>query len=358
MTRTRSVSNVGFVLLLCWGCGGTGEGADEPLRPDTVLTYNVYVGANIADTLRADTMSELADSVERAWTQFQANDFIARAATIADQIEAENPSLVGLQEVVSVYVQPVGDRLTGGETPANDLVIDFQAVLLAELQGRGLDYRVAIRVEDSDVEVPSASGQDIRVIDHDVILVRGDIEVGETEAERYIARLPLPMPDRKSVNELIRGFVAVVVTLQGTPTLFVSTHLEVSGAEPVQLAQATELLAWLAPRSEPVILVGDFNSEGDPGESTVTYDLLEEAGYTDAWKLRANPSEAGFTCCQDGNLRNETSHLDRRIDFVWFLGSLPSVAPDVHTVGDLLVDRTPSGVWPSDHAGVVASFSR
>jgi endonuclease/exonuclease/phosphatase family metal-dependent hydrolase len=358
MNRTRSISNVGFAVMMCWGCGGTGEGADEPLRPDSVLTYNVYLGANIADTLRADTMTELAERVERAHTQFMANDFTQRAAVIADRIGEENPSLVGLQEMVAVYVQPVGDRLEGGETPAQDLVIDFQEVLLAELQGRGLDYRVAARVENSDIEVPSASGEDIRVIDHDVIIVRGDIVVTDTKSERYIARLPLPMPDRKSTIELIRGYVAVDVTLQGTSTLFVNTHLEVSGAEPVQLAQATELLAWLAPQSEPVILVGDFNSEGDPGESSATYDVIEEAGYTDAWKLRADPSVPGFTCCQDGNLRSPESHLDRRIDFVWFLGSLPSGTPDVNTVGDLLVDRTPSEMWPSDHAGVVASFSR
>jgi hypothetical protein len=191
MTRTRSMSNVCFALVLCCSCGGTGAGADEPLRPDSVLTYNVYLGANIADTLRADTMAELVERVERAWAQFQATDFPARAAVIADRIEEENPSLVGLQEVVAVYLQPVGDRLMGGETPANDLVIDFQQVLLAELAGRGLDYRVAVRVETSDVEVPSASGKDIRVIDHDVILVRGDLTVDETEANRYVARLPM-----------------------------------------------------------------------------------------------------------------------------------------------------------------------
>jgi hypothetical protein len=31
---------------------------------------------------------------------------------------------------------------------------------------------------------------------------------------------------------------------------------------------------------------------------------------------------------------------------------------DVELVGDKQADRTPSGLWPSDHAGVVATLQR
>ena len=351
MLRLRIIG----IALLCSGCGG-GGGADEPLRPDSVLTYNLYLGVNIADPLMATSMAELAEQVETAWATFQANDFTMRAKSVADRIAEEKPSLVALQEVVSVYLQPVGDRLTGGSVPASELVIDFEQVLLGELVARGLDYRVAVRGENSDIEVPSASGQDIRVVDHDVILVRAGVITGETERNRYTARLPIPMVDGGSTLELVRGFVAVVVTLRGTPTLFVNTHLEISAFEPIQIAQAVELLAWLATRSEPVILAGDFNSKADPAESTQTYDLIEAAGFTDAWELRANPGEAGYTCCQATNLRNATSQLDRRIDQIWLLGSLAAVTPDVHLVGEAPTDRTASGIWASDHAGVVATF--
>lgn len=365
MTRKRPLRTACTVALLCAACGGSsssgpdfvGGGSDEPLEPESVLTYNLYLGTDITVPLRASTMDEMATDVEAAFRQFQANDFNLRADAIADRIAEEQPALVGLQEVVSVFRQPDGDRLAGGLTPADQLVIDFEQVLLAALADRGLTYRTAVREEVSDVELPSASGEDLRVIDHDVILVKDGISVGTTEARRFTARVPIEMPDGKSTNEIVRGFVAAVVTLQGIPTLFVNAHLEVSDFEPVQVAQAVELLAWLRERSEPVILVGDFNSRGDPQQGTHTYDLIEEAGYTDAWKLRADPSEPGYTCCQDPDLRNTGSGLDRRYDFIWLLGDLPAVTPDVHVVGADPSERTRTGLWASDHAGVTATFS-
>jgi endonuclease/exonuclease/phosphatase family metal-dependent hydrolase len=355
MTYVHPSRIVGLAALLCSSCSQ--GGADEPLRPDSVMTWNLYLGAEIERPLKATTMSELAERVESAWTTFQANDFTKRAEVVADRIAEEEPSLIALQEVVSVYLQPAGDRMDGGSQPAQDLVIDFEQVLLAELVERGLDYRVAGRVETADVEVPGAAGEDIRLIDHNVTLVRSDVVTGTIDTERYTARLPILMPDGDSTIEVIRGYVSVEVTLRGVKTLFVNTHLEIGEFAPVQVAQAGELLARFVTQSEPIILVGDFNSKADPKESTETYDLIEEAGYTDAWTLRADPSEPGDTCCQAENLRNTTSQLDGRIDQIWLLGTLPAGTPDVHVVGEQQGDRTPDGVWPSDHAGVVAIFT-
>lgn len=365
MTRKTPLRTACTVALLCAACGGSsisgpdfvGGGEDEPLEPASVLTYNLYLGTNIRAPLEASTMDELASRVAAAQVEFQANDFHVRADAIADRIAEEQPVLVGLQEVVSVFRQADGDRLAGGLTPADQLVIDFEQVLLAALADRGLTYHTAVREEVSDVELPSASGEDFRVIDHDIILVKDGVAVGTTEARRFAARVPIRMPDDKSTNEIVRGFVAAVVTLQGSPTLFVNAHLEVPDFEPVQVAQAVELLAWLRERDEPVILVGDFNSRGDPQQSTATYDLIEEAGYTDAWKLRADPAEPGYTCCQNPNLMNADSGLDRRYDFIWLLGDLPAITPDVRLVGADAADRTRTGLWPSDHAGVTATFS-
>jgi endonuclease/exonuclease/phosphatase family metal-dependent hydrolase len=350
MSRVRIV---GMAALLCSGCF---EGEDEVLRPDSVMTYNVYLGADIVEPLMATSMTELADRVEAAFAQFQANDFNVRAQSIADRIAEEQPALVGLQEMLTVYLQPTGDRFTGGSEPASQLVIDFEEVLLAALADRGLDYRVAVRGETADVEVPSSNGQDIRVVDHNVILVRGGIAVGETEVNTFEARVPIPTPDGR-VIELTRGFVAAEVTLRGQQTLFVNTHLEVSAFEAVQVAQASELLAWVSPQSEPVILVGDFNSQAEPADSTETYDLIANAGFTDAWTLRDDPAVAGFTCCQANDLRNATSELATRIDLIWLLGELPPVTPDVHVIGADAADKTTTGIWPSDHAGVVATFA-
>jgi endonuclease/exonuclease/phosphatase family metal-dependent hydrolase len=355
MTYVHPWRIVWMAALLCSACSQ--GGADEPLRPDSVLTWNLYLGAEIATPLKATTMPDLADRVESAWHTFQANDFTKRAKAVADRIAEEEPSLIALQEVVTIYLQPAGDRLQGGAQPANDLVIDFEAVLLAELAARGLDYRVAGRVETADVELPGDAGEDIRLIDHNISLVRSDVVTGDVDTERYTARLPIPLPDGESTVEVIRGYVSVVVTLQGIQTLFVNTHLEIREFAPVQVAQAGELLARLATHSEPIILAGDFNSKADPKESTETYDLVEKAGYTDAWTLRADPSEPGDTCCHAEDLRNDSTQLDGRIDQIWLLGKLPSGMPDVHVVGEQLTDRTPEGLWASDHAGVIATFT-
>ena len=47
-----------------------------------------------------------------------------------------------------------------------------------------------------------------------------------------------------------------------------------------------------------------------------------------------------------------TSTLDRRIDFVLATGAVKTRAAAV--VGDEPADKTESGFWPSDHAGVIA----
>ena len=51
---------------------------------------------------------------------------------------------------------------------------------------------------------------------------------------------------------------------------------------------------------------------------------------------------------------NPVSLLTERIDFVLFRGDF--AVHSVEVVGDEPVDRTPSGLWPSDHAGVVAQL--
>ena len=78
------------------------------------------------------------------------------------------------------------------------------------------------------------------------------------------------------------------------------------------------------------------------------------AGYTDVWQ--ADTAGAGYTCCQAADLRNEGSALYERIDQI-FIKDVPlreDAAIRTATVGDRPADKTPAGLWPSDHAGVVA----
>jgi endonuclease/exonuclease/phosphatase family metal-dependent hydrolase len=99
-----------------------------------------------------------------------------------------------------------------------------------------------------------------------------------------------------------------------------------------------------------VVLVGDFNSQpGDPAPAKFT-----AAGLSDAW-VKTSEGEAGLTCCQvpPDSIVNPVSKLSQRIDYVFSRGLR---ADDTHLVGDTPKSRTPSGLWPSDHAGLVATL--
>ena len=116
------------------------------------------------------------------------------------------------------------------------------------------------------------------------------------------------------------------------------------------------------------IIAGDLNSDAEnpTGPSgTPTYGEIIAAGFTDAWerskRSRRNP---GFTCCQDPDLRNGPSLLDQRIDFVLARRSGGTSKSGkgrgrirAEIIGEEQRDRTATlGLWPSDHAGLVAEL--
>ena len=156
----------------------------------------------------------------------------------------------------------------------------------------------------------------------------------------------------QSIN-LLSGWGSVDVTLRGQTFRFINTHLEPEGPlNAIQVAQGNELLNGPANTSLPVILVGDFNSRAD-GTGTPTYNNLIGAGFKDAWST-THPGELGNTWSHDADLLNTTVNLTRRLDLVLYRNNLCALDADV--VGDELSDHTPSGLWPSDHAGVVATL--
>ena len=159
--------------------------------------------------------------------------------------------------------------------------------------------------------------------------------------------------------EIVRGWTSVDLSIQGKAARFINTHLDGDCSDPAILrAQAQEILDGPVQEAKdkdlPVVLLGDLNSKAD-GSGTPTYsDLLKpSAGFVDA--LAEVGSGSGFTCCQNDDLLNTESVLRDRRDFVLYSnGSFQ--AGDAEVVGTDPADRTPSGLWPSDHAGVVAKL--
>jgi endonuclease/exonuclease/phosphatase family metal-dependent hydrolase len=215
-------------------------------------------------------------------------------------------------------------------------------------------------VQNADVELPLVLGSDpteysdIRLTDRDVILARGDLAVSAPAAVTYQARLPTIAVEAFGATleiDVRRGFVAVNAMVGGATYRFVNTHLEPAASDDalaVQRAQAGELVAALAREPLPVILAGDFNSPAPEGE---TYQALLSAGYVDTW-LRGR-SEPGFTWGHAPDLGNEDAALSQRLDLILVRGSVCPNLP-AFVVGDDPQRRTVSGLWPSDHAGVVA----
>jgi len=282
---------------------------------------------------------------------------------LAKEIYETKPHLVGLQEVSLVRIQTPGDAIYGGTVPAEDVYLDFLEIFMDALKSYGLDYRVAGIIQNADVELPMLTGQDpmqfsdIRLTDHDVVLARADVQVADVVTKHYAAKLVIPDVD----IEIPRGFIALTATIDGKSYRFANTHLEPAWNDDVlkiQMAQAQELLLNMMSTTLPVILAGDFNS---PAPDGATYRIVTTANkYTDTWlRNEWDDNPDGFTYGHDADLMNEEPAFWERIDYIFVKNRVPGHIGPVFgpfygmVVGDELEDKTPSGLWPSDHGGVV-----
>ena len=336
------------VLFALAGCSGLSARSDATALK--VMTYNVYVGAAPEELLNAPSQAEILKAVARFYQGYVASDFTGRAAAIAKTVKESQPHVIGLQEISLVRKQDPADWLTNRAPNAETVDLDFLDVLLKALKAEGLNYREAGKVATFDLEMPmlTATGLvDIRLTDHDVILVRSDVMVdSEPQSAKYQAKLSFA----NLGITVPRGYVAIGATFGTVKYRIVNTHLE--HFEPaIRALQTQELIASLSDETRPVILMGDFNTEAPEGAA---YQLLTGAGYEDVWQT--DSAGSGNTCCQAGNLKNAISALDKRIDQIFIKGVKlrPTGSIRTLTVGDKQEDRLASGLWPSDHAGVVA----
>lgn len=351
--KALAVSLASIVVLLAMtACGGlTARPTQQTL---TVMTYNIYVGAPPHELLNVMSPNEIPQKVAEFYQAYRASDFPGRAAAIAKIIKNSEPDIIGLQEISEIRRQSPSD---GKQMPPNadDLEEDFLKVLMTKLKDEGLDYKEAGKVKTFDLEMPmptnaeGTSFDDIRLTDHDVILVRSDIAVSGVTAKKYETEYPVGAL-RLSVP---RGYVAVDATVDGVKYRVVNTHLEFFDKN-VRVGQTKELIASLKDQKLPVILMGDFNTKAPEGDA---YKAIRAAGYTDMWQADSGP---GYTCCQ-ADLTNEMRQLnesDGRIDLIFTKGAplRRSATIRTYTVGEELAERSASGRWPSDHAGVVAEL--
>jgi len=320
-------------------------------NPLTLMTWNIYQGADLSPIFAATTPNEFFKAVGAAYDRVQATNFVERADSIADEIRESQPDLIGLQEVILLSTQIPSD---GPTTPATNISFDYLQILIDSLAEHGLIYEPIVVQTGTDIEVPGLTSTglvDIRLTDRDVILARADKDFTLSNIHGAQFDVKLPLTTLFGSISIPHSWVSVDVTFdKGDKGRIVSTHLEPLSPI-IQGLQADELLNGPANTDLPVVLIGDFNSNAD-GTGTQTYTKLKNADFIDAWTIKGKGT--GFTCCQADNLLNQDSSLTDRIDLVMFRGNFD--VKDIEITGNSQNDRTISGLWPSDHAGLVTNL--
>ena len=319
----------------------------EPLK---VMTYNVYVGSSADPLLSVEDLFQVPGKVANMYNNVIAADFPGRAAGIAKIIGTHQPHLIGLQEISLIRLQTPGDFLPDNPTLADEVFMDYLQILMDALRSEGLSYQVAAQVENLDVEMPmllDSAFVDVRLTDYDVILARSDVEISRPTSANYANALTIDMLGL----EIQRGYAAVDATVSGVTYRVVNTHLEAS-TEVNRVAQTQELIDILSDEDLPIIMLGDFNTRATEG---IGYNMIISAGYVDLWQTDSEGT--GNTCCQDSDILNPVSDLTVRIDQIFVRNFHHPYTVVTQTVGDKAEDRLDSGLWPSNHAGVLAAIA-
>ncbi len=324
-----------------------------------VMTRNLDTGTDYNLVLKAKSPTELVLAVAATYNEIIDSNIPERADAIAAEIQQQQPVLVALQEVTKVLHGPPNSHAT---------TVDFDQLqsLMAALQTRGLHYQVVASQLNSDLEFPaldlSKGWYVARVVESDVVLARTDLPVSQFKVEQvtqdHFTHL-LQLDVMGTPVDVPRGWIAVDVKLRGKPYRFVDTHLE-SIDYTIQARQAEELVTGPTVADIPVILAGDINSDASGSDPVVSasYQILVSAGFQDFWPIK-HPGDPGFT----NPLHGEDPYTplatpNQRIDVILAKqGGKGIDQRNVFLVSNTTSSLTPHGFWPSDHAGVVASFT-
>ena len=335
-------------------------------RSFSTFTQNAYVGAQIGRVLSLNPsdpayFQKLVGAVTITYYELLASLPEVRMAGIAERIASREPDLVALQEVSLLRKQSPGDLVSGApdQVPATEVVADFLQILLDELAARGEHYAVVAMTTEMDVEMPmvnqlSGEFDDVRLTDREVILARTDLppgylKVSNPQSGNFANHIVIPSIDLP----VLRGWCSVDVFVRGRKFRFINAHLEEETQPVLQWLQALELLQGPSNTSLPVVLAGDFNSDGNRANGTFTYDGLLDAGFSDPWTA-LHPLDPGLTWGHDPLLADPTWPLVWRIDFALYRGN--QFLPQGATVVDDSLGRAVPPYWPSDHAGVAVKL--
>ena len=358
------------------------EAAKRGAPKITVMTRNLFLGADLSPAIQAADIPSAIDGAGTVWNELQSTKFPERAAPLAREIKRSKADLVGLQEVALWRTQTPSDggappiSPVQGAQPATHVEFDFLALLQAQLRKVGAKYRVVVVQNEFGGELPvdadhsDATGTgplaafgadfDVSLTMRDVILVRRGtkVKLGKTSKGHFKTRYE---PNVGGITIPVdRGWVSVEAKVRGTSGKrgkrpryskfrFIDTHLEAFGDPKIREAQAKELVAGPLDTRKQVILVGDLNSgiarhnePEQPGDD-LAFRALADFGMRDNGAIQS--------CCYD-NLFDPNASFDHTVDHVLTKPGLRRIR--AYVTGHDPSERTASGLWPSDHGGVVS----
>jgi endonuclease/exonuclease/phosphatase family metal-dependent hydrolase len=376
-------------LLICAALAlvSAAEAQSKPTAtPVKVMTRNIFLGADLSPGLAATNPEAFIEANGGILREVTQTDFPRRVRALAAEIDELRPDFVGLQEVALWRTGPASlTPVFTGIPVATDVRYDFLDLLLAEINRDEHLYNVAVVQNEFDFEAPAdendieddgplpdlGGGLDLndaelngRLTMRDVILVRDRkrIQVENATGGHFENLLTVPVAGAVNVN-VTRGWTALDATIvsgEGSDQVtrefrFVNTHLEAFDDETqtpsIRQLQAEELVAPGGPAtsSNPVILLGDLNSDDDTvaPDDQKAYRALLAAGFTE--RSTGDP----LSCCVSNLFTSPPSEFDHQVDHVMTDRSVAQVGLVSSSVTGLAqVD----GIYPSDHAGVFSKL--
>ncbi len=358
---------IATALLAAAGCGKSGDVTGGPkvdydadttafVAPDPALptdtlrlaSLNMSIGFPVAQLLflRMDEPAVAYDAIQEMYGQFKSGYPAERVKAMAREIVAEDPDVVGLQEVMTIWESGV-------------LVNDFLAELVRAVDSLGGPAYAAVGTVLNDTVLTGRKGDSsitVRFREGNAFLVKPGFDILDSAREMYYNLLPLD-----TLGTVTERAVDLLKLRSPRGVVFqaFNTHLEVITS--YRKSQASELVIFAdsvqersqragASRGRLQVVLGDLNSA--PG--TEGHKALLDVGFADTFDASVAEDE-GFTCCvENAELSDTTATFsNRRIDYVLARGLVGRVLSRTRVKGAFTAADGKSFL-ASDHRMVVA----
>ncbi len=339
----------------------------------TVMTRNIFLGADLGPALRATGGGEFVSAVGEIVRQVNSTNISKRSKGLADEIQQRKPDLIGLQEVALWRKGKVNLNAVYNQTPsATKVHQDFLKILLKQINKGKAQYEVVRVQNEFDFEAPadvdnnpktgtSGAEANYRLTMRDAILKRKGvgIKTKNQQGKKYTVKNSFSVKVANFVTVTSRrGWLSTQAKVGKSGWFtFANTHLEAfddrTDVPSIRAKQAGEFAKAMGKVKGPLIAVGDFNSDFPglvPGDEQA-FEVLKGAGFKDIG------TTTPMSCCIAGSDDMQTGgsidDFDHRVDQIF-----TTTPKKVKKIKTWVVGREQSyGFWHSDHAGVVGKYA-